>query len=466
MLRSCAHKVCSIKYKYNWVEAIFHMTRDVVGEMLERIDADLVKFLRLQFTDIQGQPKNVAIPVQQAEKALTEGIWFDGSSIEGFARIEESDMLLKPDLATYAILPWRPADARVARFICDVYTYGDKPFDGDPRFILKKALEEAKKMGFIFNTGPELEFFLFKMVDGRPSTQFQDHGGYFDLAPTDLAENVRRDIVFALTQMGFEIEASHHEVAESQHEIDFMYSNALDTADKVITFKFATKTLALQNNLHATFMAKPIYGINGSGMHTHMSLAKDGRNAFYDPDESMQLSKNALYYIGGLLKHAKAITRIANPTINSYKRLVPGYEAPCYISWSATNRSALVRVPAARGNSTRAEFRSPDPMCNPYLTFAAMLAAGLDGIRNKIEPPESTNANIYHLTADQRKKMGIEMLPGSLIEAHTELENDPVLTRVMGPHVMEGLTSIANLETDMFRLAVHPWEIDRYLATY
>ncbi|NYT21098.1 MAG: type I glutamate--ammonia ligase [Methanomicrobiales archaeon] len=442
------------------------MTRDVVGDMLERIDADLVKFLRLQFTDIQGQPKNVAIPVQQAEKALTEGIWFDGSSIEGFARIEESDMLLKPDPATYNILPWRPVDARVARFICDIYTYGDKPFEGDPRYILKKTLKEAEKMGFTFNTGPELEFFLFKMVDGRPSTQFQDYGGYFDLAPTDLAEDVRRDIVFALTQMGFEIEASHHEVAESQHEIDFKYSYALDTADKVITFKFATKTLALQKNLHATFMAKPIYGINGSGMHTHMSLAKNGRNAFYDPDGTMQLSSDAIYYIGGLLRHAKAITRIANPTINSYKRLVPGYEAPCYISWSATNRSALVRVPAARGNSTRAEFRSPDPMCNPYLTFAAMLAAGLDGIRNKIEPPESTNTNIYHLTPEQRQKMGIEMLPGSLIEAQTALEDDAVLTKTMGPHVMEGLTNIANLETDLFRLAVHPWEIDRYLATY
>lgn len=460
------NRVCSIKYKHDWVEAFFHMSADVAGEILERIDADSVKILRLQFTDIQGQPKNVAIPVKQAEKALNEGIWFDGSSIEGFARIEESDMLLKPDPATYAILPWRPSDARVARFICDVYTYGNKHFEGDPRFILKRALEEAEKMKYTFNTGPELEFFLFKMVDGKPTTLFQDLGGYFDLAPTDLAEDVRRDIIFALTQMGFEIEASHHEVAESQHEIDFKYSYALDTADKVITFKFATKTLALRKNLHATFMAKPIFGINGSGMHTHMSLAKDGKNAFYGPDEPMQLSKTALYFIGGLLKHAKAITRLANPTINSYKRLVPGYEAPCYISWSATNRSALVRVPAARGNSTRAEFRSPDPMCNPYLTFAAMLAAGLDGIRNKIEPPEIKNTNIYHLTADKRKEMGIEMLPGSLIEAQHELEKDPVLTKTMGYHVMEGLASIANLETDLFRHAVHPWELDRYLATY
>jgi glutamine synthetase len=442
------------------------MSRDVVGDMLERIDADLVKFLRLQFTDIQGQPKNVAIPVEQAEKALTEGIWFDGSSIEGFARIEESDMLLKPDPDTYAILPWRPVDTRVARFICDVYTYGNKPFEGDPRYVLKRTLDEAKKMGFTFNTGPELEFFLFKMVDGRPSTTFQDRGGYFDLAPTDLAEDVRRDIVIALTQMGFEIEASHHEVAQSQHEIDFKYSTALDTADKVITFKFATKTLALQKNLHATFMAKPIGGINGSGMHTHGSLNKDGKNAFYDPEGTMQLSRTALHYIGGLLKHAKAITRIANPTINSYKRLVPGYEAPVYISWSATNRSALVRVPAARGNSTRAEFRSPDPMCNPYLTFAAMLAAGLDGIKNKIDPPESTNANIYHMSEGERRKLGIETLPGTLMEANSELNNDAVISKTIGPHVLEGLNSIAQLESDLFRLAVHPWELDRYLASY
>lgn len=445
---------------------MFHMSKDLITDMLARIDADLVKFLRLQFTDIQGMPKNVAIPVEQAEKALTDGIWFDGSSIEGFARIEESDMLLKPDPNTYSIIPWRPSDARVARFICDVYTYGNKPFEGDPRYILKKNIQEAEKMGFIYNTGPELEFFLFKMLDGRPSTTFQDFGGYFDLAPTDYAEDVRRDIVLALTQMGFEIEASHHEVAESQHEIDFKYSTALDTADRVITFKFATKTLALKRNLHATFMAKPIGGINGSGMHTHMSLMKDGKNAFYDPDGKRELSDTALYYIGGLLKHAKAITRVANPTINSYKRLVPGYEAPVYISWSASNRSALVRVPAARGNSTRAEFRSPDPTCNPYLCFAAMLAAGLDGIRNKIAPPESTDVNIYHLSDAERKKLGIEMLPGSLLDATDALNRDHVVSKALGPHIMEGLNSITQLETDSYRTTVHPWELDRYLHTY
>jgi glutamine synthetase len=442
------------------------MTRDVVSEMLERIEADLVKFLRLQFTDIQGQPKNVAIPVEQAEKALTDGIWFDGSSIEGFVRIEESDMLLKPDPATYSILPWRPTDARVARFICDVCTYGGKPFEGDPRYILKKTLAEAAKMGFSYNTGPELEFFLFKMLNGKPSTEFQDYGGYFDLAPTDSAEDVRRDIVFALTQMGFEIEASHHEVAGSQHEIDFKYGDALATADKVITFKFAAKTLALKRDLHATFMAKPIGGINGSGMHTHGSLAKNGKNAFFDPKGPKQLSDTALHYIGGLLAHAKAITRVANPTINSYKRLVPGYEAPCYISWSNTNRSALIRVPAARGNSTRAEFRSPDPMCNPYLTFAVMLAAGLDGIKKKIDPPESTDVNIYHLSASERQKMGIEMLPGSLKDANECLSKDDVLKKTLGQHVVENLTRICEMETDSYRMTVHPWELERYLATY
>jgi len=442
------------------------MTQDQVTAMLERIEADLIKFVRLQFNDITGQPKNAAIPVEQVEKALTDGIWFDGSSIEGFARIEESDMLLKPDPTTYAILPWRPADSRVARFICDIYTYGNKPFEGDPRYILKKVCADAAKLGFTFNTGPELEFFLFKLIDGRPSTAFQDHGGYFDLAPNDAAEDVRRDIVGALTSMGFEIEMSHHEVAESQHEIDFKYGDALVTADRVITFKFAAKSIALREGLHATFMAKPIAGINGSGMHTHGSLSKNGKNAFFDPKGEKELSDTAYYYIGGLLTHAKAITRVANPTINSYKRLVPGYEAPVYISWSNTNRSALVRVPAARGNSTRAEFRSPDPMCNPYLTFAVMLAAGLDGIKKKIMPPESTDVNIYHLSAEERKKLGIEMLPGSLSEANQYLMDDQILCKALGSHIVENLDRITEMENDAYRLTVHPWELDRYLATY
>ncbi len=442
------------------------MSTDIVSELLERIDADLVKFIRLQFSDIQGLPKNVAIPAAQAEKALTEGIWFDGSSIEGFCRIEESDMLLKPDPTSYSILPWRPENGRVARFICDLETYGGKPFEGDPRYILRKTIAEAAAMGYTFNTGPELEFFLFAMQNGMPSTEFVDHGGYFDLAPNDAAEDVRRQIVLALTDMGFDIEASHHEVAESQHEIDFKYADALVTADRVITFKFATKAIALRENMHATFMAKPLAGINGSGMHTHGSLAKDGKNAFFDPDGDRGLSETARHWIGGLLKHAPAITRVANPTINSYKRLVPGYEAPVYITWSTANRSALIRVPAARGNSTRAEFRSPDPMCNPYLTFAAMLAAGLDGIKNRIDPGESTDVNIYHMTAAERKAQNIQMLPGSLYEAHQAMLADDVVRNTLGTHVVSGLDALTKAEWDSFRMCVHPWEHERYLKLY
>ncbi|ABD40531.1 L-glutamine synthetase [Methanospirillum hungatei JF-1] len=438
-----------------------------VSEMIARIKADNVKFIRLQFNDILGIPKNVAIPVVQVEKALTEGIWIDGSSIEGFARIDESDMILKPDISTYQILPWRPADKRVARFICDVYTYGNKPFEGDPRSVLKRNLDEAAKLGFTFNCGPELEFFVFKRDEkGQATTEFVDHGGYFDLAPSDAAEDLRREIVLALTDMGFEIEASHHEVADSQHEIDFKYGDALSVADKVITFKFAAKTLALMNGMHATFMAKPIGRINGTGMHTHGSLSKDGKNAFYDPNAENQLSETMLYYIGGLMKHAKALTRLGNPTINSYKRLVPGYEAPVYITWSAANRSAMIRVPAARGNSTRAEFRSPDPTCNPYLLFAGMIAAGLDGIKNKILPPAPTDVNIYHLSEEERKSRGIEMLPGSLIEANDELLKDKVICDALGPHIVENLTKIAIAENDEFRLTVHPWEIERYINNF
>jgi len=439
---------------------------DMTATMLERIAKDDIKFIRLQFSDLMGQPKNVAIPVSQAEKALTDGIGFDGSSIEGFVRIEESDMILKPDPATYTILPWRPAESRVARFICDVHTANGQPFEGDPRYVLKRVLADAAKDGFVFNTGPELEFFLFKMVDGKPTTEFQDTGGYFDLAPTDLAEHVRSDIVLALTEMGFEIEASHHEVAESQHEIDFKYGDALTTADNVITFKFATKTIALMNGLHATFMAKPIYGINGSGMHTNCSLFRDGENAFYDPEAPLQLSETALHFIGGLLAHVKAITRVANPTINSYKRLVPGYEAPVYISWSGANRSALCRVPAPRGRSTRVEYRSPDPTCNPYLTFAAVLAAGMDGIRNRIDPPASLDRNIFKLTQEESEAMGIETLPGDLSTANRHLLADDVLCAALGAHVVENLDLIAAAEWDAFRTAVHPWEVAQYLSTY
>jgi glutamine synthetase len=442
------------------------MNPDVVAQMIERVTADQATFVRLQFSDIQGRPKNVAIPVKQVEKALTEGISFDGSSIEGFARIEESDMVLKPDPATYRLLPWRSGEDTVARFICDVYLPNGKPFEGDPRFILKKTMIEATKMGYIFNTGPELEFFLFKMLDGQPSLEFQDTGGYFDLAPTDLAEDVRRDIVLALTQMGFDIEASHHEVAESQHEIDFKYGDALSTADNVITFKFATKTIALINGLHATFMAKPIFGINGSGMHTNASLFSGGKNAFYDPDAPMQLSDTALSFIAGVLDHIRGITRLANPTINSYKRLVPGYEAPVYISWSASNRTALVRVPAPRGNSTRIELRSPDPTCNPYLTFAAILAAGLEGIRKKKNPPPSIDENIFAMSEKQRDAAGIDTLPGDLLTANQALLEDELLCATLGRHVVSDLSRSARIEWESFRTMVHPWEVSQYLRTY
>jgi glutamine synthetase len=442
------------------------MPADEISRILDRIDKDGAQFIRLQFSDIQGNPKNVAIPVAQAEKALTDGISFDGSSIEGFARIEESDMVLKPDPITYSMLPWRRGEAGVARFICDVYGPDGKPFAGDPRYILKQAMREAEEMGFTFNTGPELEFFLFRRVNGEPSIEFQDTGGYFDLAPTDLAEDVRRDIVLALTEMGFDIEASHHEVAESQHEIDFKYGDALTTADNVITFKFATKTIALLNGLHATFMAKPIYGINGSGMHTNCSLFKDGKNAFFDPDAPLQLSATALQFIAGVLDHIKGITRLANPTVNSYKRLVPGYEAPVYISWSASNRTALIRVPAPRGNSTRIELRSPDPTCNPYLTFAAILAAGLEGIREKKEPPASADKNIFKMSAAERAAVGIETLPEDLITANSHLVNDPLICATLGSHVVEGLNYIAQIEWDSFRTAVHPWEVEQYLTRY
>jgi glutamine synthetase len=438
-----------------------------VTKTLERIAADRVKFVRLQFSDIQGLPKNVAIPAWQAEKALTDGISFDGSSIEGFARIEESDMVLKPDISTYALLPWGTDECPVARFICDVHMPDGTPFEGDPRYILKKALAEAKEMGYTFNTGPELEFFLFKLDEnGMPTIVPQDQGGYFDLAPTDLAEDVRTEIVLALTDMGFEIEASHHEVAESQHEIDFKYGDALRTADNVITFKYVTKSIALQNGLNATFMAKPIFGICGSGMHVNASLSKDGENAFYDPEAPLQLSEISLHFIAGVLEHAKSITRVANPTVNSYKRLVPGYEAPVYVSWSAQNRTALVRVPSPRGKSTRMELRSPDPTCNPYLTFAAILTAGMEGIKKQLVPPAGVNQNIFEMSADDRKKAHIDTLPGDLITANEHLLEDKLICDTLGSHVIDGLNSIAQMEWDSFRTEVHPWEVEQYLTRF
>ncbi|MGE5576561.1 MAG: type I glutamate--ammonia ligase [Syntrophothermus sp.] len=433
-------------------------------QILKIAEEAKVQFIRLQFTDILGVLKNVAIPVKQLPKALDGKIMFDGSSIEGFTRIEESDMYLKPDLDTFVIYPWRP---NVARMICDIYTVDNKPFAGCPRSTLKKVLAEAAEMGYVMNCGPEAEFFLFKLdAEGQPTTITHDEGSYFDLSPVDRGEDARREIVLNLEEMGFEVEASHHEVAEGQHEIDFKYADALTTADRVATFRLVTRAVALKHGLHATFMPKPIFGINGSGMHTHISLFKDGNNAFYDPNGKFQLSETAVYFVGGLLKHVKSFTAITNPLVNSYKRLVPGYEAPVYIAWSAMNRSALIRVPAARGLSTRVELRNPDPSCNPYLAFAVMLKAGLDGIKNKISPPESTTKNIYHLTSQERAAEGISSLPGSLKEAIDELAKDELIKSALGDHIYNHFVEAKTIEWDVYRTQVHQWEIDQYLKTF
>lgn len=427
-----------------------------------------VKFIRLQFTDIFGTLKNVAITAEQLEKALDNKCMFDGSSIEGFVRIEESDMYLRPDTNTFVIFPWRPQTGKVARLICDVYNPEGTPFDGDPRYILKKVLKRAENMGFdTFNVGPECEFFLFLTdSEGNPTTITHDNAGYFDLGPVDLGENARRDMCLALEEMGFEIEASHHEVAPGQHEIDFKYNEALTTADAILTFKLVVKTIAQRHGLHATFMPKPIFGINGSGMHTNTSLFRDGKNAFYDEKDPLQLSQEAYWFIGGLMKHMRSVAAITNPLINSYKRLVPGYEAPVYIAWSARNRSPLIRIPAARGSSTRVELRCPDPSCNPYLALAVILAAGLDGIENRIQPPPPSNKNIFQMTPEERVQDGIDSLPGSLEEAVKELSSSEFVKGILGIHIFEKYIEAKNEECDEYRTKISKWEIDSYLMKY
>lgn len=424
-----------------------------------------VQFIRLQFTDIFGQLKNVAITQSQLEKALDNKCMFDGSSIEGYVRINESDMYLRPDYDSFVILPWKD---RVARMICDVYCAdGKTPFLGDPRNVLKKVIKEAADMGYTFNVGPECEFFLFQLdEEGNPTTKTGDVAGYFDMGPSDQGEQCRRDICLALEEMGFEIEASHHEVAQGQHEIDFRFDEALKTADNVVTFKHVVKTYARRHGLHATFMPKPVYGINGSGMHTNMSLMKDGKNAFYDPDAELGLSETAMHFIAGVLKHVKAITAVANPLVNSYKRLVPGYEAPVYIAWSASNRSSLIRVPAARGMGTRIELRSPDPSCNPYLEMALCLAAGLDGIKQNLAAPAGTNKNIFAMSSKELEAEGIDSLPGSLEEAMVEFQKDPFIKETLGEHVYEKYLEGKLREWRHYRNKVTGWEIDRYLNKY
>ena len=439
------------------------MTKEMILNKAKELN---IKFIRLRFTDILGMPKNVEIPVREFKKALDGKIMFDGSSIQGFVRIEESDMYLKPDYSTFTVNPWEEKKD-VARIICDVFNPNGSPFNGCPRNNLKRVLKEVEEMGYSTNLGPEMEFFLFfRDQEGKATTKTHDQGGYFDLLPVDLGEEARRDMVIALEKLGFEIEAAHHEVAPGQHEIDFRYCDALTAADRIMTLKLTGKTIALKHNLHVTFMPKPIFGINGSGMHTHLSLFKDGKNIFYNPDGKYELSKEALYFMGGLLKHAKGFTAITNPLVNSYKRLTPGYEAPVYIAWSETNRSPLVRVPAARGVGTRAELRSPDPSCNPYLAFAVMLKAGIDGIKNEIDPGEPVSQNIYTMGKEEKESLGIENLPSTLSEALLELDKDEVVKSGLTRHILENYVDAKREEWETYRMQVHQWELDKYLTIY
>jgi len=436
-------------------------------EILERCKAEDVKFINLQFTDIVGAIKSVAIPVERLEDSLEKGVWFDGSSIEGFARIYESDMILKPDPATFRILPWRPKEKKSARLICDVYAPNEEPFEGDPRYILKNALAQAEKDGYVYNTGPELEFFLLKKENGRITSDPHDVGSYFDFSPRDLASDVRRDIIFALEDMGMEVEMSHHEVGPGQHEIDVRFADALTSADNVITLKYTIKAIAQNYDLHATFMPKPIFGVNGSGMHTHQSLFdKKGKNVFYNTKDKYKLSKLAYSFVAGQLEHARALSAIVAPTVNSYKRLVPGYEAPVYICWAQINRSALIRIPKyspGRENSTRAELRCPDPSCNPYLAFAAMLRGGLDGIKRNLTPPEPVEEDVYEFDDAKLKKLKIQTLPESLKEAMEELEKDGILRDTLGAHAFENLKKATKAIWNEYKIQITDWEINRYL---
>lgn len=440
------------------------MSKYTKQDIMRLIEEEDVEFIRLQFTDMFGTLKNVAITSTQLEKALDNKCMFDGSSIEGFVRIEESDMYLYPDLDTFETFPWRPQQGKVARLICDIYMPDGTPFVGDPRYILRRTLEEAANMGYSFDVGPECEFFLFHTDDnGMPTTLSHEKASYFDLGPLDLGENARRDMVLTLEDMGFEIEASHHEVAPAQHEIDFKYENALKTADNIMTFKLVVKSIAKRHGLFASFMPKPLYGVNGSGMHTNMSLSKNGKNIFADLQGENGLSEDAYHFIAGIMQHMKAITAIANPLVNSYKRLVPGHEAPVYIAWSATNRSPLIRIPAARGSSTRVELRSPDPSANPYLLLAVCLAAGLEGIKNKLTVPHSVVGNVFDMTDEELRAQGIECIPGNLEQAISELEKDSFIKKVLGDHVFSKYIEAKHTEWDEYRKQVTNWEINEYL---
>ncbi len=439
--------------------------RDDIMKIVREKD---VRFIRLQFTDMFGIPKNVAITSKQLEKALNDKCMFDGSSVEGFARIEESDMYLQPDIDTFMVLPWNYQGGSEARIICNVMNPNQTPFEGDPRHILKKVIDKAQQMGYdACNIGPECEFFLFQTdQEGNPTTITQDDAGYFDLGPVDLGEDARREMVLKLQEMGFEIEASHHEVAPGQHEIDFRYSSAVNAADSIITFKLIVKTIAKMHGLYATFMPKPIYGVPGSGMHTNVSLFKNGTNAFYSQNDHMHLSEDAYYFVGGLLRHMKEITALTNPIVNSYKRLVSGYEAPVYIAWSACNRSPLIRVPTALENETRLEVRCPDPACNPYLAIAAILAAGLDGIEKKITPAQPINCNIYELSDKQISELGVEKLPSTLKDAIDAMKESQLVKNLMGEQLFFKYIMAKEHEWRDYSSRITPWELEAYLKKY
>jgi len=434
-------------------------------DVLRIVNDKKIKFIRIWFTDILGVLKSFAITAEELEGAFEEGMGFDGSSIEGYARIEESDMVAKPDPSTFAILPWRPLDgAGVGRMFCDVLNPDGTHYIGDPRWALKRNLKKAADLGYTFYVGPELEFFYFKSSDGAP--QVLDQGGYFDLTPLDVASDLRRETVLALESMGVKVEYSHHEVAPSQHEIDMRYNDALSMADSAMTFRLTVKEIAMKNGVYATFMPKPLFGQNGSGMHVHQSLFKGKENSFFDPNDKYQLSKVAKGYIAGILKHAREISSVVAQWVNSYKRLVPGYEAPVYISWARRNRSTLVRVPMykpGKANATRAEVRFPDPACNPYLAFAVMLAAGLKGIEENYQLPEPIEEDIFELSPEERAKKGIDSLPGSLDEAIAETEKSALVREALGDHIFEKFIANKKIEWDKYRVHISQFELEKYL---
>jgi glutamine synthetase len=434
------------------------------SDVLDIVKEKNVVFIRLQFVDILGAPKNIIIPANRLEEALEEGIPFDGSSVAGYATIEESDKIAKPDPNSFVILPEIIEQRKTAKLNCDIYEPNGKRFPGDTKYVLEKIVNKVKESGYLYNAGPECEFFLFKK-DGANSTLIpNDYAGYFDLSHRDLAEGVRAEISIALEEMGLKTYTFHHEVSHGQHEINFKYDDAVITADRVVTLKYVTKVIATKHNLHASFMPKPLYGVNGSGMHTHHSLfTLEGENAFYDPNDKNQLSKIAHYFIGGLLKYVKEICVILNPTVNSYKRLVPGYEAPTYISWANRNRSALIRIPSKRGKSTRCELRNPDLSGNPYLQFAVMLAAGWRGVEEKIEPPEPVEKNIYALTKEERMQHGIDELPDSLGHALLLTSKSEFVKEILGDHIYDNFLHVKHKEWEEYRMQVTKWEIDRYL---